>query len=185
MARRQDSDAAGRSARALVVMGVSGSGKSTVGARLAAELGWEFLDADGMHPPRNVALMASGRPLTDADRAPWLAELSSALARRLDAGRGVVLACSALRRAFRDGLRSARPGVAFLYLRADRVGARSRVAARGDHFFPAALVDSQFEALEEPDPAQERDVVVVDASMPLGAYTREWAVGVLDRLAGQ
>jgi len=165
----------GRRSLALVVMGVSGSGKTTVGSRLAGELGWEFLDADAFHPPANLAKMAAGEPLTDADRDPWLAALAAALAERLADGRGAVLACSALRRSYRDRLRAAGPALAFLYLRTDPALARGRVAARGGHFFPARLVDSQFAALEEPDPATEPDVVVVDADAPLACFTRAWA----------
>lgn len=169
---------------ALVVIGVSGSGKTTVGRRLAAELGWEFLDADAFHPPENVAKMAAGQPLTDADRAPWLAALARVLAEAVGAGRGVVLACSALKRAYRDVLRSAGPGVAFLYLRCEPDLVRERVAARPGHFFPAALVDTQFAALEEPDPAVEDDVLVADARAPLEGYTREWAERRLAALSG-
>lgn len=160
---------------AVVVMGVSGCGKSTVGKRLAAELGWEFLDADDYHPPANVAKMARGEPLTDADRAPWLTALAGALAARLAEGRGVVLACSALKRAYRDRLREAGAGVRFVYLRCDRELIHQRVAARGSHFFPAALVESQFATLEEPDTAVERDVVVADGSAPLSTFTAAWA----------
>lgn len=177
-------DHEGRRASALVVMGVSGSGKSTVGRRLAAALAWDYLDADDFHPPANVALMSAGRPLTDAHRDPWLSALADALARRLAEGRGVVLACSALRRAHRDRLRAAGPGVAFLYLRTDPAAARERVAARTGHFFPAALVGSQFAALEEPDPADEPDVIVVDAGTPPEAFTRAWAARRLAELAG-
>jgi len=170
------------SARALVVMGVSGSGKTTVGARLARELGWEFLDADDFHPEANVAKMAAGQPLTDADRAPWLAALAAALRSRLRAGRGVVLACSALRRAYRDSLRTAGPGVAFLYLRTLPELARRRVAGRRGHYFPPGLVESQFGALEEPDPDAEPDVIVAPADAPLGTFTRDWAVRRLSEL---
>src|SRR5690606_29246520 len=117
--------------RALVVMGVSGSGKTSVGRRIAQVLGWDFLDADAFHSPANVAKMAAGEPLTEEDRAPWLAAMRDALARRISAGAGVVLACSALRHSYRDVLRSAGAGVAFLYLRCEEALARSRVAARG------------------------------------------------------
>ncbi len=165
--------------RALVVMGVSGSGKTSVGRRIAQVLGWDFLDADAFHSPANVAKMAAGEPLTEEDRAPWLAAMRDALARRISAGAGVVLACSALRRSYRDVLRSAGAGVAFLYLRCEEALARSRVAARGGHFFPAELVDSQFVALEEPDPAAEPDVIVADASEPLAGLTRRHVESLL------
>ncbi len=169
--------------RALVVMGVSGSGKTTVGRRVAGVLGWEFLDADSFHPPSNVAKMASGHPLSDADRAPWLQAMKDAIEQRLAAGEGVVLACSALRRTYRDVLRSAGPGVGFLYLRSGPDLVRSRVSGRGGHFFPAELVASQFDALEEPSLSDEPDVAVVDAAAPLTSYTRQRVDAVLGGLS--
>ncbi|HEX7000868.1 MAG TPA: gluconokinase [Trueperaceae bacterium] len=167
---------------ALVVMGVSGSGKTTVGRRIAEVLGWEFLDADAFHSQANVAKMAAGEPLTEEDRGPWLAAMRDALSLRIAGGTGVVLACSALRRSYRDVLRGAGEGVAFLYLRCDEALARSRVAARGGHFFPAELVDSQFVSLEEPDPAVEVDVVVADASEPLAGLTKQHVRTLLSSL---
>src|SRR5690606_17454498 len=134
------------------------------------------------HPEANVAKMAAGQPLKDADRAPWLAALAAALRSRLRAGRGVVLACSALRRAYRDSLRTAGPGVAFLYLRTLPELARRRVAGRRGHYFPPGLVESQFGALEEPDPDAEPDVIVAPADAPLGTLTRDWAVRRLSEL---
>lgn len=169
--------------RALVVMGVSGSGKTTVGRHVASILGWEFLDADAFHPPENVAKMASGLPLDDADRAPWLAAMRDALADRLADGANVVLACSALRRVHRDVLRAAGPEVAFLYLRSDPALVRTRVAARPGHFFPPQLVDSQFVSLEEPSPAEEPDVVVVNAAEPLQTFTRSRVLRLYEGLA--
>ena len=170
--------------RALVVMGVSGSGKSTVGRHVADVLGWEFLDADAFHPAANVAKMASGLPLDDADREPWLASMCDAIAERLEGGGNVVLACSALRRAHRDRLRAAGPEVTFLYLRSDPALVRTRVAGRPGHFFPPQLVDSQFASLEEPSPAEEPDVAVVDAAEPLTSFTRPRVLGLYDDLAG-
>lgn len=139
---------------ALVVMGVSGCGKSTVGAALAAHLGWPFLDADDFHPPANRAKMAAGQPLTDADRAPWLATLRDELSAHLARNSGVVLACSALRRAYRDVLRAAAPDgqVRFLHLTVDRSALAHRLQNRPGHFFNPALLDSQLATLESPSP---------------------------------
>ncbi len=159
--------------RALVVMGVSGSGKTTIGRRIAEVLGWEFLDADAFHSHANVQKMASGQPLTEADRAPWLKALRDALAERIDGDGGVVLACSALRRSHRDVLRQAGPEVRFLYLRADPQLVRERVAERSSHFFPPELVGSQFASLEEPRPSDEADVAVMEADAQLDDITPE------------
>lgn len=137
----------------VVVMGVSGSGKSTVGALLAERLGAEFLDADEFHPPENVAKMAAGVPLTDADRAPWLARLNAELRRRKDA----VLACSALKESYRRVLAE---GVAcrFVHLRGPIELIRSRMQARSHRYMPASLLESQFAALESPGDAIEVDI---------------------------
>lgn len=172
-----------RRGRALIVMGVSGSGKTTVGRQVADVLGWEFLDADAFHPPANVAKMASGLPLDDVDREPWLAAMRDALAERLMDGGDVVLACSALRRTHRDALRAAGPEVTFLYLRSDPALVRTRVTARPGHFFPPQLVDSQFASLEEPSPAEEQDVAVADAAEPLTSFTRPRVLALYDDLA--
>jgi gluconokinase len=144
----------------LVVMGVSGCGKSHIGARLAERLDAVFLDGDDYHPAENVAKMAAGRPLNDADRGPWLDRLAQELASR---GR-VVLACSALRRRYRDVLRSAE-GTRFVFLDGGAELIRSRVEARTGHFMPAGLLRSQFDALERPGD-DEPDVhrVAVDAA---------------------
>jgi gluconokinase len=132
--------------RAVVVMGVSGSGKSTIGPLLAAALGVAFADADDFHPPENVAKMAAGTPLTDADRWPWLDALGAHLARS-----GGVIGCSALKRAYRDRLRAARPDAGFLHLAGDPGLIAARQAARPGHFMPPALLASQFATLEPPD----------------------------------
>lgn len=154
----------------IVVMGVAAAGKTTVGRALAAALGWPFFDADEFHPPANVARMRRGAPLSDADRAPWLAALVR-LVRALGAGHeSAVLACSALRRAFREDLagaaRDADLAIEFVWLRVRRGVATERARGRGAHFMPAELIDSQFEALEAPSGALEvegekevRDVV--------------------------
>lgn len=130
----------------LLVMGVSGSGKSTIGAALAQRLGAAFIDADDLHPEENVAAMAAGLPLTDDMRWPWLDACAAAMQ---DAG-AIVLACSALRRAYRDRLRAAVPGLQLVYPRADRALIERRMSARKDHFMPVSLLDSQFATLEPP-----------------------------------
>ena len=134
---------------ALVVMGVSGSGKSTIAQRLAAALGWEFLDGDDLHPPANIVKMSAGVPLQDADRWPWLEAIASWMRGELDAGRSAVVACSALRRVYRDRLREAGPGVRFVYLAVAHEELARRMRARA-HFMPPALLDSQLATLEEP-----------------------------------
>jgi gluconokinase len=131
--------------RAVVVMGVSGSGKSTIGPLLAAALGGGFTDADDFHPAENIAKMAAGTPLEDADRWPWLDRLGAHLARQ-----GGVVGCSALKRAYRDRLRGHRPDLAFLHLAGDSKLIAARQAARPGHFMPAGLLASQFATLEPP-----------------------------------
>lgn len=143
----------------VVVMGVAGSGKSTVGALLAERLGVPFVDGDALHPPANVAKMAAGVPLDDDDRAPWL----DAVGARLAQGR-VVIACSALRRAYRDRLRDAAPATRFVLLHGTRELLASRLQSRVDHFMPAALLDSQLATLELPTPGEE--VRVYDIALP-------------------
>ncbi len=141
----------------VVVMGVTGSGKSTVGAALATRLGVPFADADDFHPPANVAKMSAGVPLDDADREPWLRAIGEWLAAR--AGTGGVVSCSALRRAYRDALREHAPDAYFVHLHGDRETVRRRVAGRAGHFMPTSLVESQFAALE-PLGEDERGVVL-------------------------
>jgi gluconokinase len=134
------------SAPVIVVMGVSGSGKTTVGRALAARLAVEYADADDFHPPANIAKMARGEPLDDDDRGPWLAGVASWLADHLDSGG--VASCSALHRRYRDRLRADAPHVAFVHLAGPPDLVAARVAARKDHFMPASLVLSQYESLE-------------------------------------
>jgi gluconokinase len=145
--------------RHVVVMGVSGCGKSTVAEGLAAALGWPLAEADRFHPLANIAAMRSGRPLTDEDRRPWLADLAAWITAQEVGGRSSVMACSALRRAHRDVLRSGASDVVFVHLDGPAEVIASRVAARAGHFMPASLLDSQVATLE-PLGAHERGVVL-------------------------
>jgi len=149
----------------LVVMGVSGSGKSTVAAGVAARVGGVFLDADDFHPESNRLKMAAGTPLTDADRSPWLAILGDELADRAARGEVVVLACSALKRTYRDQLRAHGGDVFFAQLDGARELLAARMGARIDHFMPSSLLDSQLATLE-PLQADEPGVVVDVALAP-------------------
>jgi gluconokinase len=142
----------------VVVMGVSGAGKTVVGSALAARLGWRFLDADDFHPPENIERMRSGIPLTDDDRALWLAHLRDLLERADAANENVVLACSALRRRFREELRAAARDVRIVYLTGSIELIEARLRARQGHFMPPELLPSQYETLEEPEEALVVDV---------------------------
>jgi gluconokinase len=147
----------------VVLMGVCGSGKTTVGRALAASLGWPFHDADGFHPPANVAKMASGTPLTDDDRWPWLDRIAAELTNVLQRGEHAVLACSALKQVYRD--RIARAGdVRFVFLEGDFATIAARLAARHHDYMPSSLLASQFAALEEP-----ADALRVDIRADIGA----------------
>ncbi len=141
----------------VVLMGISGSGKTTVGRLLARDLGWPFYDADDLHPPANVDKMHRGLPLTDADRAPWLDALHALLAPLARDGRSAVLACSALKQSYRDRLATGLPGVHFVYLRGDAALIHQRLAARRGHFMPPDLLQSQLDTLETP-----ADAIAVD-----------------------
>jgi carbohydrate kinase (thermoresistant glucokinase family) len=131
-------------------MGVSGSGKTAVGSALAARLGWRFIDADDLHPPANIAKMSAGTPLTDEDRAPWLA----AVARQLVSGPPAIAACSALKRAYRNTLADTVPGVFFVHLAVPATTLAARMRTREGHFMPASLLDSQLSALEPLGPGE-------------------------------
>lgn len=147
---------------AVVFMGVSGCGKSTLAQAVAQALGWTMLEGDEFHAAASQAKMSQGTPLTDLDRAGWLVTLGEGLAAR---PQGVVLSCSALKRAYRDTLRGYVPDVRFVFLEISHVTALARVAARAsEHFFPAALVDNQFATLESP--TGEVGVLTVDATAP-------------------
>ncbi len=145
----------------VVVMGVAGCGKSTVGKALADRLGVPYAEADDFHPPANVAKMRAGRPLDDADRAPWLDAVAEWIAGR--AGRGGVVSCSALRRRYRDRLRRADPGLFLVHLDGPRQLLAARMAARRDHFMPPALLDSQLATLEPLAADESGAVVSIDA----------------------
>jgi gluconokinase len=140
-----------------IVMGVSGSGKTTVGRLLAHRLAWPFYDGDDFHPPSSVEKMRAGEPLTDADRAPWLEALHDLMAPLARDGRSAVVACSALKQAYRDRLAAGVPGLRFVYLRGDASLIRLRLARRSGHFMPVALLQTQIDALEEP-----ADAITVD-----------------------
>jgi gluconokinase len=142
----------------IVVMGVSGSGKTTVGRLLADALGAEFAEGDAYHPPANIEKMRRGIPLEDADRWPWLHTLAAQIERWLAAGTTVVLTCSALKQRYRDVLAQGRPGVRFVHLHGDQALIRRRLDRRRGHYMPATLLDSQFAALEPPGDAITVDV---------------------------
>ena len=144
----------------VVVMGVSGAGKSTVGGRIADALGLPFADADEFHPAANIAKMSSGQPLTDADRWPWLAAIGAHLAAHR--GRGCVVTCSALKRGYRDALRQAAPDLRLVFLTGDPALVAARQAARQGHFMPPSLVASQFATLEAPAP--EEGAIILDVA---------------------
>jgi carbohydrate kinase (thermoresistant glucokinase family) len=159
--------------RPVVVMGVSGSGKTTIGAALADALGLPFVDGDALHPAANVAKMAAGIPLDDADRAPWL----DAVGQLLAAG-PVVVACSALKRVYRDRLRAAAPTLQLVFLDGSRDLLASRMAARPGHFMPTTLLDSQLATLERPDPDER--ALTVEIAAPVAAIVASLAERMTD-----
>lgn len=150
----------------LVVMGVSGVGKTSIGSALAGALGLEFVEGDELHPPRNVALMAAGTPLTDADRAGWLGAIAERLGRAQADGRGLVVSCSALKRSYRDRLRAACPGLRLVYLHGPAELLRLRLQSRSDHYMPVSLLDSQLATLEPPDPDESALAIDIAPSTP-------------------
>ena len=143
----------------LVVMGVSGCGKSEVGRKLAAHLGYGYAEGDDYHPPENIAKMAAGTPLEDSDRQGWLLLLQDLLRKAAKEKRGLVLSCSALKQRYRDVLRAGDPDLAFVHLQGERDLIAQRMAARSEHFMPLSLLDSQFQALE-PLGKEESGIVV-------------------------
>lgn len=166
--------ASGEAALVLVVMGVTGTGKSTVAGLLAARLGWDLEEGDDLHPASNVAAMHAGTPLTDEDRWPWLDRVSAWISAHAGAGNPGIITCSSLKRSYRDRLR--KPGVVFVHLDGSPELLRSRLASRRDHFMPAALIDSQLATLEPLGP-DECGVVV-----PLGGSPQDEVRRALDLL---
>lgn len=146
----------------VIVMGVSGCGKSTIGALLALRLRWEFEDADWFHPASNIDKMHAGIPLTDEDRWPWLDAVAAWIDQTRRSGGHGVIACSALKRRYRDVLIGNRPDVRLVYLKGDETLIARRLATRHDHFMPRDLLHSQFEALEEPGPDENPVVVSIE-----------------------
>ena len=149
----------------LVVMGVSGSGKSTVAERLAARLGWRFEDGDKYHPPANVAKMSAGQPLTDEDRWPWLQAIADEIDCLSAAGQRAVVACSALKRAYRDILVHGRDDIRIVFLNGTQDLIADRLAARKGHFMPPGLLASQFRTLEPPQPGEHPIAVSIEATV--------------------
>jgi gluconokinase len=144
----------------LIVAGVAGSGKTTVGALIAGRLHWRFADADTFHPEANVAKMRAGVPLSDADRQPWLRAVTGWIDERTAAGQSSVVTCSALKRAYRDQLLDGRPNAVMVFLEVSREVLAERLAARPGHFFPEQLLDSQLAALEPPAPDERVHTVI-------------------------
>ncbi|WP_434031716.1 gluconokinase [[Pseudomonas] boreopolis] len=165
-------------ARAIVVMGVSGSGKSTVASALARHYGFDFLDADDFHSDEAKAQMAGGTPLSDEQRVPWVRRLGERLRQLADAGRSSVLAFSGLRREHRDLLRGCGVPMRFVFLHGSAGVIASRLSARGGHFMPSSLLGSQFDALQPP--ADEPDVIAVDVARPPQEVVAE-AIAKLDQ----
>ena len=147
----------------IVIMGVTASGKTTIGTRASKRLGWHFYDADEFHPPENIAKMSRGEPLTDADREPWLKALHDKMAEEERAGRSAIFACSALKEHYRDILREGLSTVRFVFLKGDPEVLQARLDHRKGHFMPKTMLPSQMAALEEPAPGE---AFVLDASKP-------------------
>lgn len=162
---------AGTIPQILIVMGVSGSGKSTVAMELAKNLGWQFAEGDDFHSPANVAKMHSGQPLDDGDRIPWLASIAAWIDARRQAGEAAIVTCSALKHSYRDLLANGRPDVLFVYLKGTMEVVSRHLEARVGHFMPASLLPTQFETLEEP--TADEHFIAVDAARPVSAIVAE------------
>lgn len=163
-----------QSPKIIILMGVSGSGKTTIGKKLAAKLGWNFYDADDFHPQTNLEKMSQGIPLTDEDRWPWLDRLRSLILELIERDQPAVLACSALKASYRERLLRDTRRAALVYLRGDYRLIKRRMEAREDHYFEADMLRSQFEALEEP-----REALVIDIDARPRAIVRD----ILERLS--
>jgi gluconokinase len=162
--------------RVLVLMGVSGCGKTTVAAILAGRLGWPFEEGDALHPPANIEKMKAGHPLTDEDRAPWLEKVAEWVDERLDAGESGLITCSSLKRSYRNVINRRGAGVTFVYLHGSREIIAERLTARHGHFMPSSLLDSQFADLEEP--SADEPAIRIDIGPPPSAL----AQAVIDTL---
>lgn len=149
--------------KVIVVMGVAGSGKSTVGPLIAKALGGDYAEGDQFHPPANIAKMSSGQPLDDADRLPWLEAMARAIREWRARDRPTILACSALKQRYRDILSDGSDEVAFVFLKGSPELIAGRIGSRKGHFMPTSLLDSQFRTLEEPTPEH---AIIVDATLP-------------------
>jgi len=181
MAHPPNAMATGRRKRAecpriAVLMGVSGAGKTTIGQRLAKQLGWKFTEGDRLHPPENVAKMESGQPLTDCDRAPWLAAVAEVIEGWRDRGECGVIACSALKRSYRRQIIGDRREVRLVYLEGPQWLIAERLAARKGHFMPASLLDSQFATLEPP--GLDENPITIDINRSIEEIV-ERIIGVL------
>ncbi len=154
----------------ILIMGVSGSGKTTIGQMLAAQLDWNFQDADDLHSPANIDKMYQGIPLTDADRRPWLQSLRSLIARSIDTNANLIIACSALKAAYRQDLAVGSDRVEFVYLRGSAELIQQRIEQRMGHFFNADLLKSQFADLQEPD-----DAIVIEIDRSPAEIVRQIA----------
>ena len=165
-----------------VIMGVSGSGKTTIATRVAAELGWAYQEGDVLHPAANVAKMAAGTPLTDADRAPWLATVAAWIQARLAAGENGLITCSALKRSYREQIGNGKPGVHIVYLHGDRATLDAHVHGRHHEYMPVTLLGSQLATLEEP--AEDERVIRVDVSGTVEQTVAEVVRRLRDLAAG-
>ena len=161
----------------IVLMGVSGSGKTTVGEILARRLGWPFMEGDSLHSEEEVEKMTSGHPLTDADREPWLERVAAWIDQRIDAGENGIITCSALKRSYRAVLDRRREGVEFVYLSGSEAQIAARLAERHGHFMPASLLGSQFHDLEPPSSGEP--AITIDIGPPPDVIAQE----IIDRLA--
>ncbi len=163
---------------AVVIMGVSGCGKSAVAAGIAHRLGWRAVDADDLHAPEAVAKMRAGQALTDDDRAPWLDRVGGVLAAAHAMQAGTLVACSALRRSYRDRLRAVCPGLRFVFLDGDRAVLDARMALRLGHYMPTSLLESQLRTLERPG-LDEPDVLRLDILPPLDTLVQQACMALL------
>jgi gluconokinase len=162
----------------LIVAGVSGSGKTTVGALIAGHLHWRFADADDFHPESNVAKMRSGIPLTDEDRLPWLEAIAAWMDERIKAGESAVVACSALKRSYRDLLLRGRPDATMVFLEVSHDELARRLAMRAGHFFPKQLLESQMKTVELPQPDENVRTMLVKGD---ATWTADKVIALLDR----